>query len=420
MLDMNFVRENPDAVKEALAKRHSKIDLDAFLELDKQRREVILSVEKLKSQRNSASQEIGRMKKAGKNADAQMAAVRALGEEIAAGDAKLKDIEAQLNAILYTIPNMPAPDVPVGEDDSDNPEVRRWGEPRKFDFEPQAHWDIGEKLGILDFDRAAKVTGARFTFYKGLGSRLERAVINFFLDINTKEHGYTEMFTPFMANSNTLFGTGQLPKFAEDMFKLEGLDYYLIPTAEVPVTNIYRDVILDEKQLPIKNCAYTQCFRREAGSYGKDVRGLNRLHEFSKVELVRIDKPEHSKQSHQEMLDHVEGLLQKLELPYRILRLCGGDISFTAAICYDFEVYSEAQKRWLEVSSVSNFDTYQANRLKCRYRDADKKIQLCHTLNGSALALPRIVAALLENNQTEEGIRIPKALVPYTGFDMIK
>ena len=245
MLDMNFVRENPDAVKEALAKRHSKIDLDAFLELDKQRREVILSVEKLKSQRNSASQEIGRMKKAGENADAQMAAVRALGEEIAAGDAKLKDIEAQLNAILYTIPNMPAPDVPVGEDDSDNPEVRRWGEPRKFDFEPQAHWDIGEKLGILDFDRAAKVTGARFTFYKGLGSRLERAVINFFLDINTKEHGYTEMFTPFMANSNTLFGTGQLPKFAEDMFKLDGLDYYLIPTAEVTLTNYHAGEILN-------------------------------------------------------------------------------------------------------------------------------------------------------------------------------
>lgn len=266
MLDMNFVRENPDAVKEALAKRHSKIDLDAFLELDKQRREVILSVEKLKSQRNSASQEIGRMKKAGENADAQMAAVRALGEEIAAGDAKLKDIEAQLNAVLYTIPNMPAPDVPVGEDDSNNPEVRRWGEPRKFDFEPQAHWDIGEKLGILDFDRAAKVTGARFTFYKGLGSRLERAVINFFLDINTKEHGYTEMFTPFMANSNTLFGTGQLPKFAEDMFKLEGLDYYLIPTAEVTLTNYHAGEILNGEDLPKYYTAYSACFRSEAGS----------------------------------------------------------------------------------------------------------------------------------------------------------
>ena len=294
MLDMNFVRENPDAVKEALAKRHSKIDLDAFLELDKQRREVILSVEKLKSQRNSASQEIGRMKKAGENADAQMAAVRALGEEIAAGDAKLKDIEAQLNAILYTIPNMPAPDVPVGEDDSDNPEVRRWGEPRKFDFEPQAHWDIGEKLGILDFDRAAKVTGARFTFYKGLGSRLERAVINFFLDINTKEHGYTEMFTPFMANSNTLFGTGQLPKFAEDMFKLEGLDYYLIPTAEVTLTNYHAGEILNGEDLPKYYTAYSACFRSEAGSAGRDTRGLIRQHQFNKVEMVKIVKPETS------------------------------------------------------------------------------------------------------------------------------
>ena len=279
MLDMNFVRENPDAVKEALAKRHSKIDLDAFLELDKQRREVILSVEKLKNQRNSASQEIGRMKKAGENADAQMAAVRALGEEIAAGDAKLKKIEGELNAILYTIPNMPAPDVPVGEDDSDNPEVRRWGEPRKFDFEPQAHWDIGEKLGILDFDRAAKVTGARFTFYKGLGSRLERAVINFFLDINTKEHGYTEMFTPFMANSNTLFGTGQLPKFAEDMFKLEGLDYYLIPTAEVTLTNYHAGEILNADDLPKYYTAYSACFRSEAGSAGRDTRGLIRQHQ---------------------------------------------------------------------------------------------------------------------------------------------
>ena len=248
---------------------------------------------------------------------------------------------------------------------------------------------------------------------------MQRALINFFLD-EARNAGYLEIMPPTVVNQASGYGTGQLPDKEGQMYHCNLDDLYLIPTAEVPVTNIYRDVILDEKQLPVKNCAYTQCFRREAGSYGKDVRGLNRLHEFSKVELVRIDTPEHSKVSHQEMLDHVEGLLQKLELPYRILRLCGGDISFTAAICYDFEVYSEAQKRWLEVSSVSNFDTYQANRLKCRYRDADKKIQLCHTLNGSALALPRIVAALLENNQTPEGIRIPKALVPYTGFDMIK
>ena len=263
-----------------------------------------------------------------------------------------------------------------------------------------------------------KITGAGFPVYKGKGACLQRALINFFLD-EARAAGYEEIMPPTVVNAASGYGTGQLPDKEGQMYHCNLDDLYLIPTAEVPVTNIYRDVILDEKQLPIKNCAYTQCFRREAGSYGKDVRGLNRLHEFSKVELVRIDKPEHSKQSHQEMLDHVEGLLKKLELPYRILRLCGGDMSFTAALCFDFEVYSEAQKRWLEVSSVSNFDTYQANRLKCRYRSAEKKTELCHTLNGSALALPRIVAALLENNQTPEGIRIPKALVPYCGFEMI-
>ena len=278
---------------------------------------------------------------------------------------------------------------------------------------------IFKKYDLIDFDLGVKITGAGFPVYKGQGARLQRALINFFLD-EARDAGYLEIMPPTVVNSASGYGTGQLPDKEGQMYHCEVDDLYLIPTAEVPVTNIYRDVILDEKQLPIKNCAYTQCFRREAGSYGKDVRGLNRLHEFSKVELVRIDKPEHSKQSHQEMLNHVEGLLQKLELPYRILRLCGGDMSFTAALCFDFEVYSEAQQRWLEVSSVSNFDTYQANRLKCRYRDENKKTQLCHTLNGSALALPRIVAALLENNQTPEGIRIPKALIPYTGFDMIK
>ena len=281
------------------------------------------------------------------------------------------------------------------------------------------HWELAKKYDLIDFDLGVKITGAGFPVYKGQGAQLQRALINFFLD-EARKSGYTEIMPPTVVNAASGYGTGQLPDKEGQMYHCEVDDLYLIPTAEVPVTNIYRDVILDEKQLPIKNCAYTQCFRREAGSYGKDVRGLNRLHEFSKVELVRIDKPEHSKQSHQEMLDHVEGLLQKLELPYRILRLCGGDMSFTAALCFDFEVYSEAQKRWLEVSSVSNFDNYQANRLKCRYRDENKKTQLCHTLNGSALALPRIVAALLENNQTPEGIRIPKALVPYTGFDMIK
>jgi seryl-tRNA synthetase len=318
------------------------------------------------------------------------------------------------------IPNMPNDLVPEGADDQDNQEVRRFGEPRQFDFEPKPHWELGADLDILDPETAAKVTGTRFTFYRGLGARLERAIANFMLDLHTEKHGYTEVFPPFMVNRASMTGTGQLPKFEDGAFKVAGTDYFLIPTAEVPVTNIYRDVILSENQLPIKNCAYTQCFRREAGSYGKDVRGLNRLHEFSKIEIVRIDTPEHSYESLKEMIDHVENLVKKLELPYRILRLCGGDMSFTSAITFDFEVYSEAQKRWLEVSSVSNFESYQANRLKCRYKGADKKTQLCHTLNGSALALPRILAALLENNQTPEGIRIPAALVPYTGFDMIK
>lgn len=421
MLDMNFVRENPDAVKEALAKRHSKIDLDAFLELDKQRREVILSVEKLKSQRNSASQEIGRMKKAGENADAQMAAVRALGEEIAAGDAKLKDIEAQLNAILYTIPNMPAPDVPVGEDDSDNPEVRRWGEPRKFDFEPQAHWDIGEKLGILDFDRAAKVTGARFTFYKGLGSRLERAVINFFLDINTKEHGYTEMFTPFMANSNTLFGTGQLPKFAEDMFKLEGLDYYLIPTAEVTLTNYHAGEILNGEDLPKYYTAYSACFRSEAGSAGRDTRGLIRQHQFNKVEMVKIVKPETSWDELDKLTHNAEHLLQLLGLPYRVVRLCTGDLGFSSATTYDLEVWLPAANMYREISSCSNCLDFQARRANIRFRrDAKFKPEYVHTLNGSGLAVGRTVCAILENYQQADGsVVIPEVLRPYMGCDVI-
>ena len=309
-------------------------------------------------------------------------------------------------------------EVPEGATAEDNLVVKVGGMETELPKDALPHWELAKKYDIIDFDLGVKITGAGFPVYKGKGARLQRALINFFLD-EARASGYTEIMPPTVVNAASGYGTGQLPDKEGQMYHCEVDDLYLIPTAEVPVTNIYRDVILDEKQLPIKNCAYTECFRREAGSYGKDVRGLNRLHEFSKVELVRIDKPEHSKQSHQEMLDHVEGLLKKLELPYRILRLCGGDMSFTAAICYDFEVYSEAQKRWLEVSSVSNFDTYQANRLKCRYRTGEKKTELCHTLNGSALALPRIVAALLENNQTPEGIRIPKALVPYCGFDMI-
>mgnify|MGYP000818308909 CR=1 FL=1 len=320
--------------------------------------------------------------------------------------------------LLYTIPNVPYDEVPEGVGAEDNVVEKMGGMETELPKDALPHWELTKKYDLIDFDLGVKITGAGFPVYKGKGAQLQRALINFFLD-EARKAGYLEIMPPTVVNAASGYGTGQLPDKEGQMYHCEVDDLYLIPTAEVPVTNIYRDVILEEKQLPIKNCAYTQCFRREAGSYGKDVRGLNRLHEFSKVELVRIDKPEHSRQSHKEMLDHVEGLLQKLELPYRILRLCGGDMSFTAALCFDFEVYSEAQKRWLEVSSVSNFDTYQANRLKCRYRSGEKKTELCHTLNGSALALPRIVAALLENNQTPEGIRIPKALVPYTGFEMI-
>ena len=334
--------------------------------------------------------------------------------------------------MLYQIPNIPYDEVPEGRSAEDNHVVKsnlrecvegdtvgNWTTNPANDEAKLPHWELAKKYNLIDFDLGVKITGAGFPVYIGKGARLQRALINFFLD-QAHQSGYTEVIPPTVVNAASGYGTGQLPDKEGQMYHCQTDDFYLIPTAEVPVTNIYRDVILDEKDLPIKNCAYTECFRREAGSYGKHVRGLNRLHEFAKIEIVRIDTPEHSRESHKEMLEHVEGLLKKLELPYRILLLCGGDQSFTSSICYDFEVYSEAQGRWLEVSSVSNFDSYQANRLKCRYRHADdKKIELCHTLNGSALALPRIVAAILENNQCAEGIRIPKCLVPYCGFDMI-
>ena len=370
--------------------------------------------------RRTFAQLITQLMKEGKKEEAEVAKARVA--EIKESNKTLQaDMDQAANDmlnLLYTIPNIPYDSVPEGVSAEDNVVEKMGGMETELPKNALPHWELAKKYDLIDFDLGVKSTGAGFPVYKGKGARLQRALINFFLD-EARASGYEEIMPPTVVNTASGYGTGQLPDKEGQMYHCEVDDLYLIPTAEVPVTNIYRDVILDEKQLPIKNCAYTQCFRREAGSYGKDVRGLNRLHEFSKVELVRIDKPEHSKQSHQEMLDHVEGLLKKLELPYRILRLCGGDMSFTAALCFDFEVYSEAQQRWLEVSSVSNFDTYQANRLKCRYRSAEKKTELCHTLNGSALALPRIVAALLENNQTPEGIRIPKALVPYCGFEMI-
>ena len=424
MLTIKLITENTDAVIRGLEKKHfkgAKESIAKVLELNDKRRSTQNELDKNLAEINATSKSIGQLMKAGQKEEAEAAKQRVaeIKETSKALQAEMDQAAADLQAVLYTIPNVPYEEVPEGASAEDNVVERMGGMETELPKDALPHWELAKKYDLIDFDLGVKITGAGIPVYNGQGARLQRALINFFLD-EARNAGYTEIMPPTVVNAASGYGTGQLPDKEGQMYHCELDDLYLIPTAEVPVTNIYRDVILDEKQLPIKNCAYTQCFRREAGSYGKDVRGLNRLHEFSKVEIVRIDKPEHSKQSHQEMLDHVEGLLKKLELPYRILRLCGGDMSFTSSICFDFEVYSEAQKRWLEVSSVSNFDTYQANRLKCRYRDENKKIQLCHTLNGSALALPRIVAALLENNQTPEGIRIPKALVPYTGFEMIK
>lgn len=419
---MKFVRENPELVMDAMRKRNANVNLDEFLELEKKRRELTLQVEALKSQRNAASQEIGKMKKAGENADAQMAEVRALGDKIAEDDKELKDIEARLKETLMTIPNMPAADTPVGSSDADNPVVRTWREPAKFAFEPQAHWDIGEKLNILDVERAGKVSGARFTFYRGLGSRLERSVINFFLDIHTGENGYTEFFPPFIVNKDSMQGTGQLPKFAEDMFKLEGLDYYLIPTAEVPITNLHRDEILSGDDLPLYYTAYSACFRAEAGSAGRDTRGLIRQHQFNKVELVKFTKPEDSWDELEKLTANAEKVLQLLELPYRVVRLCTGDIGFSSAATYDLEVWLPAANCYREISSCSNFLDFQARRANIRFRrDTKSKPEFVHTLNGSGVAVGRTVAAILENYQQADGsVIVPKVLRPYMGCDVIE
>ena len=424
MLTIKQILDNKEAVIRGLEKKHfadARETIEQVLALDNKRKEAQAQLDILLSQVKTISKSIGGMMKEGKKEEAEAAK-----EQVAEIKEQTKELEESMKTaldertqVLYTIPNVPYDKVPEGKDATDNIVVKEGGQFIELPKNPLPHWELAKKYNLIDFDLGVKITGAGFPVYIGQGARLQRALINFFLD-EARAAGYTEIMPPTVVNAASGYGTGQLPDKEGQMYHCEVDDLYLIPTAEVPVTNIYRDEILDEKDLPIKNCAYTECFRREAGSYGKDVRGLNRLHEFSKIELVRIDTPEHSKQSHQEMLDHVEGLLKKLELPYHILLLCGGDMSFTSSICYDFEVYSEAQKRWLEVSSVSNFDTYQANRLQCRYRNADKKINLCHTLNGSALALPRILAALLENFQTPEGIRIPKALQPYMGTDMIK
>ena len=424
MLTINQITENKEAAIKGLEKKHfpqAAESIEQAISYNEKRKAAQTELDKNLAEQNKTAKTIGLLMKEGKKAEAEQAKqeVALLKEQSKKLQEDKDQAEKQLQELLYTIPNLPYDEVPEGTSAEDNVVVKMGGMETQLPENALPHWELAKKYNLIDFDLGVKISGAGFPVYIGQGARLQRALIHFFLD-EARKAGYTEIMPPTVVNAASGYGTGQLPDKEGQMYHCEVDDLYLIPTAEVPVTNIYRDTILDEAKLPIKNCAYTQCFRREAGSYGKDVRGLNRLHEFSKVEIVRIDTPEHSRESHQEMLDHVEGLLQKLELPYRILRLCGGDMSFTSSICYDFEVYSEAQKRWLEVSSVSNFDTYQANRMHCRYRKDGKKITLCHTLNGSALALPRIVAAILEDFQTPEGIRMPKALIPYTGFEMIQ
>lgn len=422
MLTLQQIKSNPAEVVERLAIKgfDGKEPISRVLALDEQRRQLQLDNDNKAAELNRIAASIGALMKQGKREEAEeakkeVAALKEAQREIAN---KLAETEQEQHELLVTIPNLPCPMVPKGTSAADNVVEKTGGPMPDLPEDALPHWDLAKKYNLIDFDLGVKITGAGFPVYVGKGARLQRALIQFFLD-QANEAGYTEIEPPYVVNEASAYGTGQLPDKEAQMYHCELDNLYLIPTAEVPVTNIYRDVIIPEDALPKKNCAYSACFRREAGSYGKDVRGLNRLHQFDKVEIVRIERPEDSYAALEEMKDHVQGLLEKLGLPWHILRLCGGDMSFTSAITFDFEVWSAAQKRWLEVSSVSNFETYQANRLKCRYRGADKKTRLCHTLNGSALALPRIVAALLENNQTPEGIVIPECLRKYTGFDII-
>ena len=422
MLTLQQIKENPDRIIERLAVKcfDGKEAIERVISVDNRRRELQLSNDNLAAQLNKLAASIGAMMKQGKKdeANAVKAEVAALKEQQKAIAADLAAAESEIRDILLTVPNVPYEGVPAGTSAADNVVEATGGPMPELPADALPHWDLAKKYNLIDFDLGVKITGAGFPVYIGKGARLQRALIQFFLD-QANEAGYLEIQPPYVVNEASGIGTGQLPDKEGQMYHCQLDNLYLIPTAEVPVTNLYRDVIIPGDQLPKKNCAYSACFRREAGSYGKDVRGLNRLHQFDKVEIVRIEKPENSYAALEEMKAHVQGLLEKLGLPWHILRLCGGDMSFTSAITFDFEVWSGAQKRWLEVSSVSNFETYQANRLKCRYRTDDKKTALCHTLNGSALALPRIMAALLENNQTPEGIVVPAVLRPYTGFDII-
>ena len=418
MLDIRRIRENLDEIKSAMARRGEKeFDLDVVVELDNKRRDLLQEVEVMKSESNTESKKIPMMIKEGKDVSEAKARLKELSDKIKELDEQVRKVENEMEYNLLRIPNVPHPDVPQGTTDDDNVEVRTWNEPTKFDFEAKAHWDVGTNLGILDFETAGKITGSRFTLYRGLGARLERSLMNFFLDTHTSKHGYTEVLPPFMANRNSFVGTGQLPKFEEDMFKLEGLEYFLVPTAEVPVTNIHADEIMDGDKLPMYYCAYTPCFRAEAGSAGRDTRGLVRQHQFNKVELVKFVKPEDSYKELESLTNDAETVLQMLGIPYRVVRICTGDLGFTAAFKYDIEVWMPSYNRYVEISSCSNFEDFQARRAGIRFkRDKKSKAEYVHTLNGSGVAIGRTVAAILENYQQADGsVIVPEVLRPYMG-----
>lgn len=419
MLDLKFVCENIEEVKERLSHRSGKFDLEGLGELANERKALIQNTEQKKAIKNAVSKQIPTLK--GDEKAAKIAEMKTLGDDIKALDAKLSEVEAKISEIMLTIPNLPNKEVPIGEDSDDNLEVRRWGEPTKFDFEPKAHWDIAEEKDICDWPRASKISGARFTVYKGMGARLERAIYNFMLDTHTS-NGYTEIFPPYMVNKNAMIGTGQLPKFAEDMYYVnnEGQDFYLVPTAEVPVTNLHREEILPYDALPIKYCAYTACFRGEAGSAGRDTRGLIRQHQFNKVELVKFTTPETSYDELEKLTNNAEQILQLLGIPYRVVCLCTGDLGFGSAKTYDIEVWMPSYNRYVEISSCSDYEDFQARRASIRYRDKDGKVKLVHTLNGSGLAVGRTTAAILENFQQADGsVVIPEVLRKYMGVDKI-
>ncbi len=422
MLDIKILRNEPDRIRQALKNRNNDLDITPAIELDLKRRSLLADAEQKKAKQNEITKQIPAMKKEGKNTDSIFAEMRLLSDEIKEDDAEISQIDEELRNFMLKIPNIPNDRVPVGKDDSENVEIRRYSEPRKFDFEPKAHWDLGVDLDILDFDRGAKIAGSRFTVYKGLGSRLERSIIQFFLNTHTEESGYTEIFPPYMVNRASMTGTGQLPKFEEDAFKVANNGYFLIPTAEVPVTNLHRDEILDFSKLPIKYCAYSACFRAEAGSAGRDTRGLIRQHQFNKVELVKFADPEKSYEELESLTNDAEKLLQKLGLPYRVVCLSTGDLGFSSAQTYDIEVWMPSYNRYVEISSCSNFEDYQARRANIRFKkDAKSKAQFVHTLNGSGLAVGRTVAAIMENYQNEDGtITIPEVLLPYMGTDKIE